>query len=69
MIIIGSLNNKIRNYLKSLIEIHKTEKINELDYQIRMINDLIVITRCNSNNEYNLYTNFISLIILYKDFL
>ena len=50
-------NKKIRNTIKDLIKFHKDSKINEFDYNIDVLDDLVVVRRTKGNEEYNLYMN------------
>lgn len=50
-------NKKIRNTIKDLIKFHKDSKINEFDYNIDVLDDLVVVRRTKGNEEYILYMN------------
>ena len=50
-------NKKIRNTIKDLIKFHKDSKINEFDYNINVLDDLVVVRRTKGNEEYILYMN------------
>jgi hypothetical protein len=50
-------NQKIFAAMKLLIKIHKEKIINERDYSIEVVNDLVVITRKSLQNSIILYMN------------
>lgn len=50
-------NYKIYSAMKNLIKYHKEEKINERDYSIDVVNDLVVVTRKSLQNSIILYIN------------
>ena len=50
-------NYKVLKAIKLLIKYHKEEKINERDYQIDVINDMVTVTRKNKSSTLVLYLN------------
>ncbi|MCF0116715.1 MAG: alpha-glycosidase [Bacilli bacterium] len=51
-------NKKTISYMKSLIDIHKKYKINELNYTINVVEDIIILCRTNGATTVNLYINY-----------
>lgn len=54
---VSKRNYKILSAMKLLIKYHKIEKINERDYKIDVLNDMVVVTRKSLQNSIILYIN------------
>ena len=54
---VSKWNYKILSAMKLLIKYHKIEKINERDYKIEVLNDMVVVTRKSLQNSIILYIN------------